>query len=61
MALEGRMTPWQQVEPSLTELFQEPIIRAIMSRDAVRQDELLRLLERLRANYAAGSLGRRAH
>ena len=35
-------------EPSLNEIMQEPIIRAIMERDAVRESNLRLLLERVR-------------
>jgi hypothetical protein len=55
------MTPWHQDEPTLAEMFQEPIIRQVMSRDAVEQDDLVRLLDRLRTSYRAAALARRAH
>ncbi len=58
---EGCMTPWQRNEPTLTEMLQEPIIRAMMLRDAVEQEDLLQLFARLRANFTAAALPRRAH
>ena len=38
-------------EPSLNELMQEPIIRAVMARDAVEEAALRRMLDRLSAAY----------
>jgi hypothetical protein len=35
-------------EPSLNELMQEPIVRAVMACDAVEESELRDLIERLR-------------
>jgi hypothetical protein len=39
-------------EPSLNEMMQDPIVKAVMLRDAVKEAELRRLLERVSAAYA---------
>jgi hypothetical protein len=46
------MAPWARIEPSLNELMREPIIRAVMARDAVAETDLRRLLDEKRATYA---------
>ena len=38
-------------EPSLNEIMQDPIVQAVMLRDAVEEAELRRLLERIGAAY----------
>lgn len=38
-------------EPSLNEMMRDPIIKAIMQRDAVKEAELRGLIERVRASY----------
>lgn len=38
-------------EPSLNELMQEPIIRAVMASDAVREPDLRQLLAQVRDAY----------
>ena len=38
-------------EPSLSEMMQDPIIKAVMRCDAVKEAELRRLIERVRAAY----------
>ncbi len=50
-------------EPSLNELMQEPIIRAVMARDAVEEAALRRMLDRLSAVYRAadGRMDARRH
>ena len=45
------MAPWARIEPSLSELMQEPIIRAVMARDAVQESDLRRLLDRVRRDF----------
>jgi hypothetical protein len=41
-------------ELSLNELMQDPIIKAVMRRDAVKEAELRRLMARARAAYLDG-------
>ena len=53
------MAMWAAIEPSLNELMQEPIIQAVMARDAVKETELRRLMGRVRA--AMDERGRRPH
>jgi hypothetical protein len=49
-------------EPSLNEMMQEPIIRAVMARDSVKETELRSLLERVRTTYTSEAThGRRQH
>jgi hypothetical protein len=38
-------------EPSLNEMMQDPIIKAVMRRDAVKETELRTLIDRVRATY----------
>jgi hypothetical protein len=38
-------------EPNLNEMIQDPIVRAVMRRDAVQESELRRLIARARAAY----------
>ena len=38
-------------EPSLNEMMRDPIIKAVMQRDAVKEAELRGLIERVRAVY----------
>ena len=49
-------------EPSLNEIMQDPIVKAVMLRDAVEEAELRRLLEQVGAAYRfrrdAGARGR---
>jgi hypothetical protein len=40
-------------EPNFNEMMQDPIIRAVMRRDAVQEGELRRLMDRARAAYVA--------
>lgn len=40
-------------EPTLEELFAEPIIRLIMARDGVEDSSLLREIDRVREHYHA--------
>jgi hypothetical protein len=47
-------------EPSLNELMQEPIVKALMRRDAVEELELRRLLEQVGAAYGLGENAPRA-
>ena len=39
-------------EPSLNEMMRDPIVKAVMQRDAVKEAELRGLIERVRAAYA---------
>jgi hypothetical protein len=39
-------------EPSLTELMRDPIVKAVMACDAVKETELRHLIERVRRRYA---------
>ncbi len=48
-------------EPSLNEIMQEPIIRAVMERDAVREADLRLLLERVRNAHWPSQSAHRAH
>ena len=48
-------------EPSLNELMQEPIIRAVMASDDVEEKTLRRMLDRLSAAYRDTGLERRPH
>ncbi len=48
-------------EPSLNDLMREPIVRAVMDRDAVAESDLRRLLERVGASYHAANIQRRTH
>jgi hypothetical protein len=41
-------------EPSLNEMMQDPIVRAIMARDAVKEVDLRRLMARVGATYSFG-------
>jgi hypothetical protein len=49
-------------EPSLNEMMQDPIVKAVMLRDAVKEADLRRLMDRVGATYsfdaARGSRGR---
>ena len=45
-------------EPSLNEMMQDPIVKAVMARDAVKEAELRRLMDRLRAAYSFSAEGR---
>ena len=47
-------------EPSLNELMQEPIIRAVMARDAVEEAALRRMLDRLSLAYLEDEGGKKA-
>jgi hypothetical protein len=38
-------------EPSLNEMMQDPIVRAVMQCDAVQETELRRLIDRVRTTY----------
>ncbi len=55
------MTHCHCSEPSLTEMMREPIIRAVMDRDAVAESDLRRLLDRVRISYQASNIQRRTH
>ena len=55
------MTPWACREPSLNEIMQEPIIRAVMARDAVGEADVRRLLDGVRATYQTRSNAFRTH
>ncbi len=55
------MMQCQCKEPSLNELMQEPIIRAIMASDAVREPDLRQLLAQVRDSYDAASIRYRQH
>jgi hypothetical protein len=46
------MQCWSR-EPNLNEMMQDPIVKAVMLRDAVQEGDLRRLLARTRAAYAA--------
>jgi hypothetical protein len=50
-AMEGQMMWCNCREPSLNEIMQDPIIKALMRRDAVRETELRRLMARVGAAY----------
>jgi hypothetical protein len=39
-------------EPSLNEMMQDPIVKAVMARDAVKETDLRRLIERVGASYS---------
>ena len=39
-------------EPSLNEMMQDPIVKAVMARDAVKEVDLRRLIERIGAAYS---------
>jgi hypothetical protein len=39
-------------EPSLNEMMQDPIVKAIMARDAVKEVDLRRLMARVGAAYS---------
>jgi len=39
-------------EPSLNEMMQDPIVKAVMARDAVKEIDLRRLIERVGASYS---------
>ena len=54
------MASWAHIEPSLNELMQEPIIRAVMARDAVKESDLRCLMERVRREYRPQA-SQRAH
>jgi|GEM_PF-5225426 hypothetical protein len=41
----------ETLEPSLNEVMQDPIVRAVMRCDAVKESELRRLIDRVRAAY----------
>jgi hypothetical protein len=45
------MTPWNRIEPSLNEIMREPIIQAVMARDAVRETDVLELMAGVEAAY----------
>ncbi|MDB5361777.1 MAG: hypothetical protein JWO51_3074 [Rhodospirillales bacterium] len=42
-------------EPSLNDLFADPMVRALMARDAVAEADLRRLIDRVRARFGDGS------
>jgi hypothetical protein len=46
-------------EPSLNELMQEPIIRAVMASDDVEEAKLRRMLDRISAAYHGSASDRR--
>jgi hypothetical protein len=60
-SMEGQMAPWSEIEPSLNELMQEPIIRAVMARDAVEEAELRLLFARVQNAYRNAERRRCAH
>jgi hypothetical protein len=45
-------------EPSLNEMMQDPIVKAIMARDAVKEADLRRLMARIGATYSFGAESR---
>ncbi len=60
--MEGHiMTHCHCSEPTLTELMREPIVRAVMDRDAVAESDLRRLFDRVRASYNAPNIKRLSH
>ncbi len=48
-------------EPSLNELMQEPIVRAVMARDAVEESELRDLIGRLRLLFGTAAEPAQTH
>jgi hypothetical protein len=52
---------WAAIEPSLNEIMQEPIIRAVMARDAVEETDLRRLLAQVQTDYETPVMGFRPH
>lgn len=50
-AMEGQIMWCNCREPSLNEIMQDPIVKALMRRDAVKEAELLRLMARVGAAY----------
>jgi hypothetical protein len=53
--VEGQIMQCGCREPSLNEMMQDPIIKAVMQRDAVQEAELRRLMDRMRATYHGGA------
>jgi hypothetical protein len=49
--MEGQIMWCNCREPSLNEIMQDPIIKALMRRDAVKEAELRRLMARVGATY----------
>lgn len=45
---KGATMRWVEQEPSINDMLQDPIMQAVMRRDAVEEAELRRLLDRLR-------------
>lgn len=45
------------LEPSLDEVLEDPIVRLIMQRDGIAQDEVTRLVERARAGLRQAIAG----
>jgi hypothetical protein len=59
--MEGFMMLCNCREPSLNELMQEPIVRAVMARDAVEESELRDLIGRLRLLFGTAAEPAQTH